>query len=67
MPLGLEAIAIALGLLAPILLALAVARPGWRRLNLVLGALVVGISTTALSTTLNFGPQHAWAWVTLAT
>lgn len=67
LPLGLEAIAIALGLLAPILLALAVARPGWRRLNLVLGALVVGISTTALSTTLNFGPQHAWAWVTLAT
>src|SRR6218665_4021652 len=66
LPPGLEVIAIALGLLAPVLLALAVARPGWRRLALVLGALVLGVLVTALSTALNFGPQHAWAWLTLA-
>ena len=67
LPPGLEVIAIALGLLAPVLLALSVARPGWRRLGLVLGALLLGVLSTALSTALNFGPQHAWTWLTLAT
>lgn len=66
LPPGLEVIAIALGLLAPTLLALSVARPGWRRLGLVAGALLLGTLGTALSTALNFGPQHAWAWLTLA-
>ncbi len=55
---------IALGLLAPCLVAFVVARPGWRRLVLVLGAtLLAGLATT-LSTALNFGPQHALAWST---
>ena len=67
LPPGLEAIAIALGLLAPALLALAIARPGLRRLALVGGAFALGVLGTALSTALNFGPQHAWAWLTLAT
>lgn len=66
LPPGLEVIAIALGLLAPTLLALAVSRPGFRRLWLVLGALALGVFGTTLSTALNFGPDHAWAWVTLA-
>lgn len=64
---GLEAIAIALGLLAPALLALSVSRSGLRRLILVGGALALGVLGTALSTVLNFGPQHAWAWLTVAT
>ena len=55
---------IALGLLAPCMLALSVARPGWRRLLLVLGAALLGCLATTLSTALNFGPQHAWAWRT---
>ncbi len=63
LPPGQEAIAIALGLLGPVLLALSVARPGWRRLPLVLGAALTGVLVTALSTALNFGPQHAWAWI----
>lgn len=66
LPPGLEAIAIALGLLAPSLLALSIARPGWRRLVLVAGAFALGVLGTALSTALNFGPQHAWTWFTLA-
>lgn len=66
LPAGLEAIAVALGLLAPCLLALSVARPGVRRLLLIAGALLVGVAVTTLSTTLNFGPQHAWAWRTPA-
>ncbi len=55
---------IALGLLAPCLVAFVVARPGWRRLVLVLGAAALGGLATTLSTALNFGPQHALAWST---
>ena len=53
-----------LGLLAPCLLAFSVARPGWRRLVLVLGAAGLGALATTLSTALNFGPEHALAWGT---
>ena len=55
---------IALGLLAPCLVAFAVAQPGWRRLVLVLGAAALGCLATTLSTALNFGPQHLLAWST---
>jgi VanZ family protein len=65
-PLGLlaERAASTLGLLAPILLAYAVSRPGLRRLVLAAGALALGFVAMTLSTMLNFGPQHAWAWLT---
>ena len=55
---------IALGLLAPSLVAFSVARAGWRRLALVLGAAALAGLTTTLSTALNFGPQHGLAWST---
>ena len=55
---------VALGLLAPCLVAFAVARPGWRRIVLVLGAAALGCAATTLSTALNFGPEHALAWNT---
>lgn len=67
LPPGQEAIAIGLGLLGPVLLAVSVARPGWRRLLLVVSAMLTGVLVTALSTALNFGPQHAWAWVSSTT
>ncbi|WAC74527.1 VanZ family protein [Roseateles sp. SL47] len=68
LPPGLEAIAIAMGLLAPCLLALSVARAGWlRRMLLVVGAGCLGLAATAFSTVLNFGPDHAWAWFTTTT
>jgi len=67
LPPGLEIVAIALGLLAPCLLALSVARPGARRVLLVLFGLVVGVVVTTCSTMMNFGPQHAWAWITPGT
>ena len=54
----------ALGLLAPCLVAFSITRPGWRRLVLVLVAALVGCLGTTLSTALNFGPQHAFAWST---
>lgn len=62
-----EMLAVMLGLLAPCLLAFTAARPGLRRLVVaafVLGAAVAG---TALSTALNFGPDHALAWRTPST
>ena len=62
-PLG-EFAATALGLLAPCLLAYSVARNAWYRLGLALGAITLGLAATSLSTALNFGPQHAWAWAT---
>ena len=55
-----------LGLLAPCLVAVAIARPGWRRLVLASGALLLGGLVMTLSTLLNFGPQHALAWLTPA-
>jgi len=59
-----EAVAIALGLLSPCLVAFVSIAPGWRRLPaiLVLGSL--GVLATTLSTALNFGPVHALAWMT---
>ena len=64
LPPGFEAIATALGLLAPALLTMVITKRGWRRLVLCLGAAGVGVLVTALSTALNFGPSHAWAWIT---
>lgn len=55
---------IALGLLAPCLVAFSITRAGWRRLALVLGATALGVLATTLSTALNFGPQHLMAWST---
>jgi VanZ family protein len=55
---------IALGLLAPCMIAFSIARPGWRRVVLVLGAAALGCFTTTLSTALNFSPQHLLAWST---
>lgn len=58
-----ELLAIALGLLAPCLIGFVVSPRGWRRVVLVGGALLLGIMATTLSTALNFGPQHAFAWL----
>lgn len=57
----------ALGLLAPCLLAFAVSEPGRRRLVLAAGALVLAFVAMTLSTLLNFGPEHALAWITPVT
>ena len=59
-----EGLAVALGLLAPCLLAFAASRPGWHRWGLVLGLALLGGGATTMSTALNFGPEHAMAWRT---
>jgi VanZ family protein len=58
-----EAVITALGLLAPCLLACSVMNPGWRRVVISVGALALAVTGMTLSTLLNFGPQHALAWI----
>lgn len=67
LPAAKEAVAIGLGMLAPCLLAAAVTRAGLRRLFVPAGAAVLALATMTLSTALNFGPEHAWAWLTPVT
>lgn len=59
-----EVATIALGLVAPCLVAFAITPPGIRRLAVVLIVAASGVAITTLSTALNFGPQHAFAWLT---
>ncbi len=59
-----EVLIIALGLLAPCVVAFSVVVPGWRRLALAFGAVVLAALGMTLSTLLNFGPRHSLAWVT---
>jgi VanZ family protein len=59
-----EGLAVVLGLLAPCLIAFTASRPRWRRVGWALGAPLVAVAATTLSTTLNFGPDHAFAWHT---
>lgn len=53
-----------LGLLAPTSLAYCVCRAGWPRLVLMLICMGSSVVIITLSTGLNFGPDHAWAWFT---
>jgi VanZ family protein len=55
-------LAVLLGMLSPCLLAFSAARRGWSRLGLLLGAAVLAVLGSTLSTALNFGPEHALAW-----
>jgi VanZ family protein len=59
--------AVMLGLLAPCLLAFSVVRSLGRRLLAAIVVAVAGFAATTLSTALNFGPQHALAWITPVT
>ena len=61
---GGEMMAIALGALAPCVVANCMARRLRHRLVLLAGSLALGTTATALSTVLNFGPDHGWAWIT---
>jgi VanZ family protein len=52
------------GLMAPSLLAYSVIRDPFRRWCTMLVITGVGLTMTAASTVLSFGPDHAWDWVT---
>lgn len=63
----LEALTVAAGVLAPLCVACALARPRSLRLALLSLLVLAGIAVTAASSALNFGPLHAFAWLTLPT
>ena len=62
-----EALIVALGLLAPCVVAYAVMPAGWRRIAIAAGALALGVAGMTLSTVLNFGPGHALGWLAPST
>jgi VanZ family protein len=61
---GSELLTTLLGLLAPCCVAFTITTPGWRRVFLIALSAAFGFMATTLSTTLNFGPEHALAWLT---
>lgn len=61
---GQELATVALGLMAPCMIALTITPPGWRRFVMLAGAAALGAAATTLSTAMNFGPEHALAWRT---
>lgn len=64
---GAELLCVMLGLLSPCLLGSSIIRERSQRLVAVLVVVVVGVSATALSAALSFGPRHAWVWLDLPT
>lgn len=62
---GGELLCVTLGLLIPCLLGYGVIRTMARRALFALGVVAVGVSLTALSAALSWGPVHAWEWMGL--
>jgi VanZ family protein len=62
---GAELVCVALGALAPCLLAYSVMRAVRHRALAALVLIALGIGVTALSAALSWGPAHAWAWLSL--
>jgi VanZ family protein len=60
-----ELLCVMLGALVPCLLGFTVARSMVRRAVLLPLTLLAGAGATALSAALSYGPEHAWAWLSL--
>lgn len=60
-----ELLCVALGAFIPCLLGYTILRTLGRRAVFAFVAVGVGIAVTTLSTALSWGPEHAWAWLTL--
>ena len=62
---GVEMLCVLLGALVPCLLAFTVARSVMQRAVLLVLTLAAGIAASALSAALSYGPEHAWAWLSM--
>ena len=60
-----ELLCVGLGAFIPCLLGYTILRSTGRRAVFAVVAIAVGASVTALSAALSWGPQHAWAWLSL--
>jgi hypothetical protein len=61
---ALEMACVALGLLVPGLLAMALCRRLVQRLVVLVVTILLAVLGNALSATLTYGPEHAWHWLT---
>jgi len=59
-----EGLVATLGLFGPVMVAFSITRRGWRRVAMVAVACGAGLAANTLSAALNFGPVHAFAWLT---
>lgn len=62
---GVELLCVALGTLVPCLMAYSVMPTVGRRLVVAGLVVALGVSATALSAALSWGPVHAWSWLSL--
>jgi hypothetical protein len=62
---GAELLCVVLGLLIPCLLGCCIIRSAARRGLFALLVFAFGVATTALSAALSYGPEHAWAWLSI--
>ena len=60
-----ELLCVALGAFIPCLLGYTILRSVGRRAVFAVAAVAVGTAVTALSAALSWGPNHAWAWMSL--
>jgi VanZ family protein len=60
-----ELLCVALGAFIPSLLGYTILRSVGRRAVFAVAAVAVGTTVTALSAALSWGPNHAWAWLSL--
>jgi hypothetical protein len=65
LPPGVELVCVTLGLVIPCLIGYCITRAPARRILLVALVVALGVSTTALSAALSYGPVHAWVWFSL--
>lgn len=62
---GVELLCVMLGALVPCLLGFLITRAIARRAIMLMATLLAGVAATALSAALSYGPDHAWAWLSL--
>jgi VanZ family protein len=62
---GVELLCVMLGALVPCLLGFVVTRSVPRRAILMPVILIAGVAASGLSAALSWGPEHAWAWLSL--
>jgi VanZ family protein len=62
---GAELACVMFGMLIPCLLGFGIIRQAFYRFAFMFYLLLAGVSATALSAALSYGPSHAWAWLTL--
>jgi VanZ family protein len=62
---GVELLCVMLGVLIPCLLGYCIIRAVSQRALFVLLVFVLGFAASALSAALSYGPEHAWAWLSV--